>query len=136
MELENPKILLVDKKISNIQSILHILEHCVRSNQSLLIVCEDLDSEPITTLVVNKLRGEFRVCAVKAPGFGENRKATLENIAISCGAQLISEDLGMQLDKTQPTVLGTAKQVIITKDDTIIMHGAGSKTDVANRIQE
>eukprot|EP00829_Urostomides_striatus_P013592 TRINITY_DN3798_c0_g2_i2.p1 TRINITY_DN3798_c0_g2~~TRINITY_DN3798_c0_g2_i2.p1 ORF type:complete len:577 (+),score=183.43 TRINITY_DN3798_c0_g2_i2:47-1777(+) len=135
VELENPKILLVDKKISNIQSILHLLEHCVKSNQSLLIICEDLDSEPITTLVVNKLRGELRICAVKAPGFGENRKETMEDIAISCGAQLISEDVGMQLDKTQPTVLGSAKQVIVTKDDTIIMHGAGNKPDVANRIQ-
>lgn len=134
VELENPKILLVDKKINNIQSILHILEHCAQANQALLIVCEDVDSEPITTLVVNKLRGGLRVCAVKAPGFGDNRKATMEDIAISCGATLVSEELGMQLDKVQPIVLGTAKQVIVTKDDTIIMHGAGDKKDVDNRI--
>lgn len=135
VELENPKILLVDKKITNIQSILHLLEHCATTNQSLLIVCEDVDSEPITTLVVNKLRGGLRVCVVKAPGFGDNRKLTMEDIAISCGAQLISEEIGMQLEKCEPTVLGTAKQVIVTKDDTIIMHGAGSKKDVDSRIQ-
>lgn len=135
VELENPKILIADKKITNIQSILHLLEHCATTNQALLIVCEDVDSEPITTLVVNKLRGGLRICAVKAPGFGDNRKAILEDIAISCGAQLISEDVGMQLDKCEPTVLGTAKQVIISKDDTIIMHGAGSKKDVEGRIQ-
>lgn len=133
-ELENPKILLVDKKITNIQSILHILEHCAQANQALLIVCEDIDTEPIATLVVNKLRGGLRICAVKAPGFGDNRKATLEDIAISCGAQLVSEELGMQLEKCEPSILGTAKQVIITKDDTIIMHGAGAKKDVDGRI--
>jgi len=135
VELENPKILLLDKKITNIQSVLHLLEHCVQTNQALLIVCEDIDSEPITTLVVNKLRGGLRVCAVKAPGFGDNRKSTMEDIAISCGAQLVSEEIGMQLEKTDPTILGSAKQVIITKDDTIIMHGAGAKKDVDGRIQ-
>jgi len=133
-ELENPKILLVDKKITNIQSILHLLEHCVQTNQALLIICEDIDTEPIATLIVNKIRGGLRICAVKAPGFGDNRKATMEDIAISCGATLVSEEIGMQLDKTDPSVLGTAKQVIITKDDTIIMHGAGQKKDVDGRI--
>ncbi len=134
VELENPRILLVDKKISNIQSILHLLEHCAQTNQALLIICEDVDTEPIATLVVNKLRGGLRVCVVKAPGFGDNRKATLEDIAISCGGQLVSEELGMQLEKVEPTSMGTAKQVIITKDDTIIMHGAGAKKDVQSRI--
>ncbi len=134
VELENPKILLVDKKITNIQSILHLLEHCVQTNQAILLVCEDVDTEPIATLIMNKLRGGLRVCAVKAPGFGDNRKATMEDIAISCGAQLVSEEVGMQLEKTDPSILGTAKQVIITKDDTIIMHGAGQKKDVEARI--
>ena len=134
VELENPKILLVDKKISNIQSILHLLEHCVQLNNPILIVAEDIDTEPIATLIMNKLRGGLRVCAVKAPSFGDNRKATLEDIAISCGAQVVSEDLGMQLEKADPSILGTAKQVIITKDDTIIMHGAGSKKNIDERI--
>ncbi|MDR3736461.1 MAG: chaperonin GroEL [Acidobacteriaceae bacterium] len=133
-ELENPKILLVDKKITNIQSILHLLEHCVQSNRALLIVCEDIDTEAIATLIVNKLRGGLRICVVKAPAFGDNRKATMEDIAISCSGQLVSEEIGMQLEKCEPTILGTAKQVIITKDDTIIMHGAGAKKDVDGRI--
>jgi chaperonin GroEL len=134
VELTNPKILLVDKKISSIQSIIHLLEHCVQTNSSILIVAEDLDTEPIATLIVNKIKAGFRVCAVKAPSFGDNRKATLEDIAISCGAQVVSEDLGMQLEKTDPSILGSAKQVIVTKDDTIIMHGAGAKADVDSRI--
>eukprot|EP00831_Metopus_contortus_P004579 TRINITY_DN1169_c0_g4_i5.p1 TRINITY_DN1169_c0_g4~~TRINITY_DN1169_c0_g4_i5.p1 ORF type:complete len:611 (-),score=137.96 TRINITY_DN1169_c0_g4_i5:4-1668(-) len=133
-ELENPYILIVDKKITNIQSILHLLEHSVTANKALLIISEDIDSEPIATLVLNKLRGGLRVCAVKAPGFGDNRKATMEDIAISCGAQLVSEDVGMQLEKCEPTILGTAKSVIITKDDTIIMHGAGDKKTIEDRI--
>eukprot|EP00826_Nyctotherus_ovalis_P013660 TRINITY_DN1372_c0_g1_i11.p1 TRINITY_DN1372_c0_g1~~TRINITY_DN1372_c0_g1_i11.p1 ORF type:complete len:565 (-),score=182.74 TRINITY_DN1372_c0_g1_i11:180-1874(-) len=134
-EFENPKILIVDKKITNIQSILHLLEACVQANNPLLIIAEDMDSEPLATLILNKLKVGLRICAVKAPSFGDNRKATLEDIAISCGAQMVSEELGMQLDKTDPSILGTAKQVIITKDDTIIMHGAGTKKDVDDRIE-
>jgi len=134
VELDNPKILLVDKKISNIQSILHLLEHCIQSNSTILIVAEDIDTEPLVTLILNKLKGGLRVCAVKAPSFGDNRKATLEDIAISCGAQVVSEELGMQLEKTDPSIMGTAKQVIITKDDTILMHGAGAKSEIENRI--
>ena len=133
-ELENPKILLVDKKITNIQSILHLLESCVKLNSPILIVAEDMDTEPLATLIMNKLKGGLRICAVKAPSFGDNRKATLEDISISCGAQMVSEELGMQLEKTDPSILGTAKKVIITKDDTIIMHGAGKKADVDARI--
>lgn len=134
VELDNPKILLVEKKISSIQSILHLLEHCVQSNSPILIVAEDIDTEPLATLIVNKLKGGLRVCAVKAPSFGDNRKATLEDIAISCGAQVVSEELGMQLEKTDPSIMGTAKQVIITKDDTILMHGAGARNEVDSRI--
>lgn len=135
VEYENPKILLVDKKISNTQSILHLLESCVQTNVPLVIIAEDMDSEPMTTLILNKLKVGLKVCVVKAPSFGDNRKATLEDIAISCGAQLVSEELGMTLEKTDPNVLGTAKQIIITKDDTIIMHGAGAKQDVNERIE-
>lgn len=134
VELKDAKILLVDKKISNVQSILHLLEHCIQTNSPILIIAEDVDTEPIATLIVNKIKGVVKVCAVKAPSFGDNRKATLEDIAISCGAQVVSEELGMQLEKTDPSILGSAKQVIVTKDDTIIMHGAGAKADVENRI--
>lgn len=134
VEFDNVKILLVDKKISNIQSILHLLEHCVQNNIPLLVVAEDIDSEALATLIINKVRVGLRVCFVKAPSFGDNRKATLEDIAVSCGAQLVSEELGMQLDKTDPSILGSAKQVIVTKDDTILMHGAGIKSDVDDRI--
>ncbi len=135
-ELENPYILLVNQRISNIPSILKLLEHCVQQNRPLLLVCEDIDSEPLTTLIVNKLRGGLRICAVKAPSFGDNRKAVLEDIAISCGAQLIMEEAGILLDKAEPSVLGSAKQAIITKDDTIIMHGAGDKQKVADRVND
>lgn len=135
VEFDNPKILLVDKKISNTQSILHLLESCAQTNVPLVIIAEDMDSEPVTTLILNKLKVGLKVCAVKAPSFGDNRKATLEDIAISCGAQLVSEELGMTLEKTDPSILGSAKQIIITKDDTIIMHGSGAKQDVDERIE-
>jgi len=135
VEFENPKILLVDKKISTVQSIIHLLEACIQSNNPLLIIAEDIDSEPLGTLILNRLKVGLRICVVKAPSFGDNRKATMEDIAINCGAQMVSEELGMQLDKTDPSILGTAKQVIITKDDTIIMHGAGAKKDVDERIE-
>jgi chaperonin GroEL len=135
VEFENAKILLVEKKITNVQSILHLLEACIQSNNPLLIISEDMDSEPLATLILNRLKIGLKVCVVKAPSFGDNRKLTMEDIAISCGAQMISEELGMQLHKTDPSILGSAKQVIITKDDTIIMHGAGSKKDVDERIE-
>ena len=136
VELENPYILLVDKKISTIKSILHLLEHCATSNRALLIVAEDIDTEPIVTLVVNRMKIGLRICAVKAPAFGDNRKNTMQDIAVATGGELVSEEVGMQLEKVTPAVFGSAKQVIVTKDDTIIIGGSGKKNDVTERINQ
>jgi chaperonin GroEL len=132
--LEDPLVLLYEKKLSSLQPLLPVLEAVVQSARPLLIVAEDIDGEALATLVVNKLRGGLRVAAVKAPGFGDRRKAMLEDIAVLTGGQLISEDLGIKLENVTLEMLGKAKKVSITKDDTTIVDGAGAKADIEGRI--
>ena len=134
--LEEPYILLTSGKLSSQQDVVHIAELVMKTGKPLLIIAEDVDGEALPTLILNNIRGTFKSCAVKAPGFGDRRKAMLQDMAILTGAQVVSDELGLKLDSVDMSVLGTAKKVIVSKDETTIVAGGGSKEDVAARVAQ
>ncbi|XP_026435854.1 chaperonin CPN60-2, mitochondrial isoform X1 [Papaver somniferum] len=135
-ELEDPLILIHEKKISSINSVVKVLELALKRQRPLLIVAEDIESDALATLILNKLRAGIKICAIKAPGFGENRKSSMQDLAVLTGGQLITEELGMNLEKVELEMLGTCKKVTISKDDTVVLDGAGDKKSIEERCEQ